>query len=361
MLNREPDFADALQAALERLVDLVGVSTAWVFLTRAADDPHFGGFDTAASVGLPPALTAEDCAPLRNGSCECEGMFRRGDLDAGRNIVWCSRLQGASGDKAGLEVHASVPLQGRRAPVGILNLASPGDARFDSETLSLADAVGAQLGVAYERALLLDERQREASERAARDERDRIAKEAHDSVSQLLFGASLALQVARRSDDRATVDDAIDRTAEHVEASLSELRRLIELLRSADLGAGLPAALTRLAERTSGTMKVYLHTDEVELPEHAAEALYRCAQEGVHNAMRHGGPDHIWIRLEARTPGVALVVEDDGAGPPDELVPGVGLDSIRARAEELGGRMRLSQRRAGGARLEVVIPWPSAS
>jgi two-component system, NarL family, sensor kinase len=362
VLNREADFATALQAAIERLVELVGVTTAWVFLTKAGgDDPHYSGFDTAAWVGLPPALEAQGSRPLRDGSCECEGLFRRGELDAGCNIVRCSRLEHAVGDRGGLEIHASVPLQGRLAPVGILNLASPGPEPFDGETLSLVAAVGAQLGVAYERALLLEERRRDAAARAARDERDRIAREAHDSVSQLLFGASLALQTARRTTDRAELGNAVERAAEHVDASLSELRRLIELLRSADLAQGLHAALARLAERTSGTMKVRLQAAPLELSAATAEALYRCAQEGVHNAMRHGVPDNVWIRLEERSAGIALVVEDDGLGPPEAVEPGVGLDSIRARAEALGGRMRLSRRREGGARLEVVVPWPSAS
>jgi two-component system, NarL family, sensor kinase len=362
VLNREPDFAAALQEAVERLVGLVGCRTAWVFLTRTADeDPHYAGFETAASVGLPPALADRDCRALTTGSCECEGMFRRGELDAGVNVVYCSRLAGAKGDRGGLRIHASVPLQGSRAPVGILNLASPGEERFDQQTLSLVDAVGAQLGVAYERALLLAERQREASERAARDERDRVAREVHDSVSQLLFGATLALGVARKSRDVDAVSDAVDKAAEHVEASLAELRRLVELLRSADLGGGLVAALERLAERSSGTIEVTLQAEPLDLPADAAEALYRSAQEGVHNAMRHGRPDRIWIRLERRSPGVALVVEDDGWGPPDDLAPGVGLDSIRARAEALGGKTRLSRRRGGGARLEVTLPWRSAS
>ncbi len=362
ILNREPDFGAALGQAVRRLVELVGCRTGWVFLTHPGeDDPHYGGWQTAATVGLPPALAADDCRALRDGSCECEGMFRRGELDTGCNIVECSRLRGATGDTAGLEIHASVPLQGRTAPVGILNLASPGPEPFDAETLSLADAVGAQLGVAYERSLLLRERERAAAERATRDERERIARAAHDSVSQLLFGASLALKVARHTTEREAVQAATDRAAEHVEASLVELRRLIELLRTADLEQGLTAALKRLAERTSGTMKVRLHAEPVTVPPPVAEALYRSAQEGVHNAMRHGRPDHVWIRLERRAACLALVVEDDGAGPPDDLVAGVGLDSIRARAQELGGHMRLASRRDRGARLEVVVPWPSAS
>jgi two-component system, NarL family, sensor kinase len=362
ILNREPDFDEALQAALRRLVDLVAVDTGWVFLTRAgSDDPHFGGFVPAATVGLPPALAAGDCAALREGSCECEGMFRRGELDEGMNIVHCSRLAGASGDRRGLRIHASVPLEGRRAPVGVLNLASAGEEVFDDETLSLLEAIGAQLGIAYERALLLEQRRREAELLAAREERDRVAREVHDAVSQLLFGADLALRTATDVTDDGQRGAAIGRAGELVSAALDELRSLIELLRSGDLEHGLNDALERLVARTSGTMKVHLDADRVELPEELGEALYRCAQEGVHNAMRHANPDEIWVRLERGRRKLRLVIEDDGPGFPDDLTPGVGLDSIRARVAEFGGRVRTTDRREGGARLEVVVPWPPES
>lgn len=359
ILNREADFDRALQFALERLVDLVDVDTGWVFLARAGnEDPHFGGFVPAATVGLPPALEAAGCAALREGSCECEGMFRRGELDEGMNIVYCSRLEGATGEKRGLRIHASVPLEGSGAPVGILNLASAGEAVFDEQALSLLEAVASQLGIAYERAVLLEQRRREAERLAAREERDRIARDVHDAVSQLLFGADLALRTARDVDDDEQRDASITRGGELVAAAMTELRSLIELLRSADLEEGLEAALERLVARTSGTMKVHLASDRVEVPEEIGEALYRCAQEAVHNAMKHANPDEVRIRLERGRRRVRLIVEDDGPGYPDDLTPGVGLGSIRARITELDGRVRTSNRREGGARLEVSVPWP---
>lgn len=362
VLNREPDLSVALHQAVERLVDVVGVRTGWIFLSRSIDgDPHFGGFQPAAMVGLPPALSAGGCAALREGSCECEGMFRRGELDFGINVVTCSRLENAEGDRDGLQIHASVPLHGREAPVGILNLASPGDDRFDDEALTLLDAVGRQIGVAYERAVLLHQRQQDAEHRAAREARDRIARDAHDSVSQLLFGADLSLKVARGSPDAAKRDAAVQRAADLVESSLMELRGLVELWRSADLRQGLVAALERLVERTTGTMKVSLRAEDVELPEDVQEVLYRCAQEAVHNAMKHSWADNVWIQLSGSSRAVRLRVDDDGEGLPAELAPGVGLLSMRARAVSVGGKVRVVNRRPHGTRLEVVLPWASGS
>lgn len=122
-------------------------------------DRHRGGFSLAAATGLPPALARENSAPLCRGGCDCQWRFREGRLDAGVNIVHCSRLEAATGDKAGLELHASIPLLGRVGPVGVLNLAAPGSERFDPQTLAFLTAVGRQLGTAFARAALLRARE----------------------------------------------------------------------------------------------------------------------------------------------------------------------------------------------------------
>lgn len=362
ILNREPDFASALHCALVRLVDLLGIDTAWVFLARhAVGDAHFVGLEIGAAVGLPPALEGEGCAGLRNGSCWCEGMFRRGELDRGLNVVECSRLGHSDGDTRGLEVHASVPLKGRGgAPLGILNLASAHTPTFDDDTLRLLDAVASQLGTALERAHLLAEQRREGERVAAREERDRLAREVHDAVCQLLFAAELSLKVAQQSGEPDRAQAAVGRGYELVVAAYRELRGLVEMMRSADLDSGVHAALERLAARTTGTMKVHIDARPVDVAEDVAEQLYRCAQEGVHNAMKHAEADNVWIGLERLARSVRLVVEDDGEGFPQPVLDGKELRTIRERARAVGGRVRVHNRREGGARLDVVVPWRSA-
>src|SRR5690606_17115371 len=133
--------------ALERLVALVGVTAGWMFVTTVdAGDTHEGSFRLAAATGLPPALEHDDRAPLRHDRCECQRRLQGGGLDRGVNMVTCSRLRDAEGDKNGLVMHASVPLLGRRGPVGILNLAAPGATHFSEETLAFLSVLGRQLG-----------------------------------------------------------------------------------------------------------------------------------------------------------------------------------------------------------------------
>lgn len=359
VLNRAPFFREAVHEALERLVGLTGSQAGWVFLARVEHgDVHYSSFRLAAVAGLPAGLAAGDCAELRSDSCECQGMFRRFELDEGINLVRCSRLSAvarAGAETDGLRVHASVPLQGRDGPVGILNLAGPGDHRFDAQTLSLLTAVGGQLGVAYERAQAQAQRRLEAEHVAALEERSRVARDIHDSVTQLLFGAHLALRVAREDGDTARTSDAVERGSGLVEAALDELRGLVELLRPADLDQGLYPALVRLRQRVSSTVPVHLDAEALELPRATADALYRIVQEAVHNALKHAGAGNIWIRLLPAGAHAVLTVADDGRGLPPDLIRGVGLTSIAARVEEIDGTLTLGAREGGGTQVTVEV------
>ena len=359
ILNEEPDFAGALGRALGRLVALLGLKSGWVFVTRVAQgSPHKGSFRAAAATGLPPALARNGNEPLCKGGCDCQWLFRHGELDTGVNIVHCSRLEAAAGDKAGLEIHASIPLLGQRGPVGILNLAAPGRERFDDDTLLFLTTVGRQLGVAFERSALQDERTREARYLAALEERQRLATEMHDSVTQHLFAADLSLRVARDGPDGAQRAASLDRSAELVNAALGELRALVEVTRPPG-GADLQTLLARLARRVPEGVNVHLETEPLELDPRQTEALYRVAQEAVHNALKHAGARGLWLGLERRGPDVVLSVADDGRGLSDGAGEGgLGFETMRARAASLGGTLEVSNRPRGGLRVEVTFPWP---
>lgn len=368
VLNSEADFERALETALHELVELLGLSTGWVFLTRMEPgDAHQGGFSLAGFAGLPPALDRGEQACLREAGCDCQWLFKKGRLDKGVNIVECSRLESAEGDKGGLEVHASVPILAEPGPVGILNLASPGPDPFDPETLEFLTAVGRALGLAFKRARLQEQRTREREALATLEERARLAREMHDSVAQLLFAADLSLRVAREGPNEQR-ETALERSALLVGSALDELRGLVELLRPADLSQGLEAALCRLAERVSGSVRVHFESPAYGIPvawfrraergEELAEALYRIAQEGVHNALKHAKAKNIWIRIEKKPKLVRLRVEDDGKGLPPRFSRGLGLLSLEERAKSLQGTLRLGNRPGGGAKLEVAFPIP---
>ncbi len=156
-LNRASDVRSVLDTALERLVELIGLRTGWIFLIDEEDQNLWAGrgYRLAAHVNLPPALALEREEAWRRG-CDCQQMCREQELPGAYNEVRCSRLRDASGEKEGLLVHASVPLRAGSRTLGILNVAAPDWSVFNEGALALLTNVGVQMGSALERAQLFD-------------------------------------------------------------------------------------------------------------------------------------------------------------------------------------------------------------
>lgn len=358
-LNRNPDFSVGLQAALDALVEAVDVTTGWVFtITGGEGDVHASGLRLLASTGLPPALEAGDRAALRCDSCECQGLFARKKLDRGINIVTCSRLASADGDRGELQIHASVPLLSPRGPVGILNLAAPGARRFDSDVLSFLAAAGKAIGTSFERDRLQSARTDAAQWAAVLEERQRLAQDMHDSLSQLLFAADLSVAAARKGQNAAGESGPLEHAAEILTAAQAELRALVEVLRVPDVSGGLRAALTRLAERTRPALDTHVKVDDVgamaDAP-HVADALYRIAQEALHNSMRHARATVASVELHEHAGRLELIVSDDGIGFDTSSPTGLGIRGMRQRAAEIGAEFELVSESARGTRVRVRV------
>jgi sigma-B regulation protein RsbU (phosphoserine phosphatase) len=160
-LNRSPDARTALKAALSRLIELMrletGWKTGWIFLVdETAKDQRWGeGFILAAHHNLPPALD-----PTRSiawsGGCDCQSECQSGRLKEAYNVIECSRLEQAQGERRGLTIHASAPLIAGGKTIGILNVAARDRNAFDKRTLSLLESIGNQIGSALERTRLYD-------------------------------------------------------------------------------------------------------------------------------------------------------------------------------------------------------------
>lgn len=144
VLNQAEDVRDALEASLRHVVDMMQLNTGWIFLR----DEH-SIFRLVARYGLPPAIDYP--GPAWNDSCDCQDMCNDGKLTKAVNMVRCSRLRYAIGDKRGLYQHASVPLLLGNELLGILNVATTEFGRFNPAQLQLLSTVGMMLGIAITR------------------------------------------------------------------------------------------------------------------------------------------------------------------------------------------------------------------
>jgi signal transduction histidine kinase len=145
---------------------------------------------------------------------------------------------------------------------------------------------------------------------------------------------------------------------------VSDVRRIVEGLRPPSLDElGLAGALEQLVDRlTAGTdLLVDVEVAEALQPAAAVEvAAYRIAQEALTNVVRHSGAHRACVRLRADGGELALEVTDDGTGTPAPRDGGVGLASMRERAEELGGRVEVTGRPGAGTRVTARLPSDAA-
>lgn len=156
-LNQAVDVRSALESALVRLLELMGLETGWIFLVDpSSQNRWFGkGYTLVAHHNLPPALALGKPRPWK-GTCDCQSFCQKGKLTGAYNEVRCSRLLNAPGDRRGLIMHASVPLRSGEQTLGIMNVAGPDWTHFSAEALALLTNVGNQMGIALERARLFD-------------------------------------------------------------------------------------------------------------------------------------------------------------------------------------------------------------
>ena len=233
---------------------------------------------------------------------------------------------------------------------------------FDDDDQRLIEMLAAHAAVAIENARLI-ERSRELS---IVEERNRLARELHDSVSQKLFGLVLTAEAAAtllgRSDGAA--GEQVARLGELAQEALAELRELIFELRPTSLEEeGLAATLRKQVD-----MLRRVHGRAIELriaggascaPESEAEVL-RIAQEALSNALRHAEAERIELRMEARDGRLVVTVADDGSGfDPD--APGLrsrrlGLTSMEERARALGGSLAVVSRPGEGTTVTLEVP-----
>jgi len=201
-------------------------------------------------------------------------------------------------------------------------------------------------------------------ERTSMEERQRLARELHDSVSQALYGISLGAHTALTlfDTDRARALEALNYIITLTHAGLTEMRALIFELRPESLEMeGLVAALTKqaavLQERQGIQVELSL-CDEPDAPVLIKEALYRIGQEALHNAMKHARPNRLDVRMTCDMDCIELDVSDDGVGfDPLADYPGhLGLRSMRERAANVGGTMDIISAPDCGTQIRVSVP-----
>ena len=345
---------DAVVAALlERPLRLRGVSGTALYLVRDASVVDGAGkAQVWKGATLPTAVADVVLTAVRDGRSVSAAIPPR---------------------KGGERFVAALPIY-RDAIVSHV-LVLTGDVRdpFSALDEEFLRALGRQVGSALQQAELtsqLEERTDELARLSSRlvaqheDERKRLARELHDETGQLFSAMRMevgALASVRGAGDVAARMDAL------VSAGLSSLRRVTAALRPSLLDdLGLLSAVRSLVAQVSreGQVRAELLAPDAmsPIPRDRELALFRAAQEGITNVLRHARATRLVITIDEIDGDVRLLVDDDGIGPPSKLLLAeqersghVGLVGMRERLGVLGGRMQLDASPLGGTRLTVLL------
>ncbi|HUY62059.1 MAG TPA: histidine kinase [Candidatus Dormibacteraeota bacterium] len=336
-LGRSLVVGEVAAAAAEQLRDLLGLRGAFVYLLDALDRPP------GRLVGRAVADGQADPLP----SAACLGAVARshaGAVEAGEQFV-------------------IVPLVSGGARLGLLLLERSAPSPTSERQLELLRIVGGQLGLALRNAQLFADSQ----ELATINERNRLAREIHDTLAQGLAGIVIQLQGAEGwlAQDPNRSREALRQAIDLARANLNDARRSVWDLRPSALQrAGLTGAIrdelarVRLRTGTRASLRT-ANLRQIRLPASVEVSLFRVAQEAISNAARHSGAHHITVTLAVQGPDVVMTVEDDGAGF-DPAVPAgprsFGLTSMAERIHGAGGRLRIDSASQRGTVVTARVP-----
>jgi signal transduction histidine kinase len=296
----------------------------------------------AALVGTTPAIV-EDWS--------CETRFASPPALAERGII--SSL--------------AVAIDGPAQPFGSLEAGVTAIRKFSDEEIDFLQAIANIVTLAIERARLYqstDQRaDRPGSESAVLEERQRLARDLHDSVTQALYSVTLHAQGVRRLlsvGEVAVATDALRELQETAQEALDELRLLIfelrpPILEQVGLVAAIQGRLNAVEGRANLQTKLLAEGIGLLVPP-VEQALYRIVQEALNNTLKHARAGRITVRLNCKESRIVLEIHDDGVGFEPHAVEttgGQGLRGIAERVNQLGGALTLQSAPGAGTLLRV--------
>jgi len=255
-----------------------------------------------------------------------------------------------------------IPLRLGNQVIGTLDVHNRRVGAFSEEDLVAIQSLGDQIVVAIENAHLYDQ----SRELAVLEERTRLARDLHDSVTQYLYSLLLLTEGWRRllgSGSGSQIEDYLGRIGEIAQQALREMRLLIHELRPPTLEQeGLVAAVRKrldAVEKRVGIEARVIMDDLVELPTRLEEGLYWITQEALNNALKHAAANREIVRICVENEMLVLEITDDGQGFDPEAVKkqgGMGLVSMRDRAREIGGTLIVESVQGHGTTVRVSVP-----
>ena len=362
------DFEELLERVLtemERIIEYAAASILILEDGQLRTVCHNGpaSKETAARPRLSVERWGELWATMAKGETLIIGDVQS-DTPLAQTYRQVARYRG--GDFTHVGTWMGIPLIVGGHTIGALSIEHDQPRAYTSSHAAMALAIANQAAIAIENARLY----RQARRLAVMEERQRLARELHDSVSQALYSIALGTHTALallEREDPVRAAKPMEYVLSLADAALAEMRALIFELRPDALEReGLVAALSRHVEAILARHHLAVETafcDEPSAPLDVKEALYRIAVESMNNAVRHAQATRISLRLRTQDGVIALEVHDDGVGfDPQGKYPGhLGLHSMQERAAQIGAALDIESVPEHGTRVQVRVYLPSGT
>ena len=255
----------------------------------------------------------------------------------------------------------ALPVMGRGEMIGVLDIESDRLNAFAEDDVAILQSLANQAGVAIQNAKLYEQ----ARQFAVLEERQRLARELHDSVTQEIYGVTMFAEATVRLLAQGNEAQAVDHLRElqaSAQEALAEMRLLIYELRPPVLEqVGLQGALqARLeaVEGRSGLETQFSAEGQVELEREIQENLYGIAREALNNSLKHAQATSLSVNLYVSEPSVLLEISDDGVGfdpNGDYQEGGLGVRGMQERAEQIGGILSINSKPGEGTSVVVKV------
>jgi nitrate/nitrite-specific signal transduction histidine kinase len=353
-LNLQEILEDALQTTVKQMGFNAGVA----FKLQPA--PNTGAPLLVAHCGFVPATAVELMSGYALASQETlpeyPGEVRTLSVESFQDEKLKSELS-----RLDFQLLVYIPLSTKGRQLGFFIMGRHEPDRPSPEELSLFGSIGRQIGVAMENARLYEQ----AEGAAIAAERNRLARELHDAVTQTLFSASLVADVLpgiwKRNPQEGMQN--LEELRQLTRGALAEMRTLLLEMRPESIErVGLKTLLTQLVDAFVGRVRIPLDLDihgDCQLTHEVKVVFYRVAQEALNNIARHSGARQVELRLDCQPGQMSLLIKDDGLGfDPGSIGPDhLGIAIMRERASSIGASLQVDSQLGQGT--TITLDWNS--
>lgn len=354
-LNAETHRQSMIDGALKLLIDNSIFETGWLFFINER-----GVHELSAHYQLPPSLEYDENRFLCQDKCWCVNRFNKNELSKATNIVACSRLELAARERpdenSNFTHHATVPLMSGDETFGLLNVATPSTKEFQKDELDLLESVAFQLGSSLKRLdLTISER-----ENMIIQERQRLARELHDSVNQMLFSIGITSHVAKSLKDSKKSEMAFLRIEDTAKYAMEEMKALIWQLKPIGLENGIIEAIKNYGKILQLEVDVTVN-GFYDVPDRMEIEIYRIIQEGMNNVRKHAKTNQVNIFISNEETNIDITIKDEGQGFNPDLTDQVshGLSNMKDRTMSMNGRFDIRTSVGDGTVINITIPKES--